>query len=350
MISSEYNEDQIAKFPATRYMGSKRKLLSQIWDIVSRYDVDTVQDLFAGSNVVSYMLKSQGKRVISNDYMYFSASTAKALIENRHTLLSGDQVESLICKKFPNDGFVESVFDGLYFSAEDNKFIDSVRAGIELELDDDYQKSIAMSALVRACMKKRPRGIFTYTGMRYDDGRRDLKLTLKEHFVEAVSSINAAVFDGGSACVSMREDAMNVPPVRDSLVYIDPPYYSKRSDNDYIRRYHFVEGLARGWEGVEIQEHTKTKKFKTYHTPFSSRDGAKSAFDQLFHNHRDSVLVVSYSSNSLPTAEEMVDLMRSYKSNVDVVPIRYRYSFGNQGFRVSDNRNSALEYLFIGSD
>ena len=40
------------------------------------------------------------------------------------------------------------------------------------------------------------------------------------------------------------------------LVYIDPPYFSALSDNEYVRRYHFVEGLARNWKmliGSQIQ-------------------------------------------------------------------------------------------------
>ena len=45
------------------------------------------------------------------------------------------------------------------------------------------------------------------------------------------------------------------------MVYMDPPYYSLHSDNEYVRRYHFVEGIACGWQGVEMQWNTKTKKF-----------------------------------------------------------------------------------------
>lgn len=39
--------------------------------------------------------------------------------------------------------------------------------------------------------------------------------------------------------------------------------------------------------------------------------------------------------------------MSKYKRRVEVVPIDYRYSFGNQGHRVNDN-NSVQEYLFVG--
>ena len=63
---------------------------------------------------------------------------------------------------------------------------------------------------------------------------------------------------------------------------------------------------------------------------------------------RDSVLVVSYSSNSLPTLDEIVALMAKYKQHVEVISIDYRYSVGNQGNKVNDNKNEVQEYLFVG--
>ncbi len=140
---------------------------------------------------------------------------------------------------------------------------------------------------------------------------------------------------------------MSIPGDGSDLVYIDPPYYSPHSDNEYVRRYHFVEGLARNWKGVEFQEHTKTKKFKSYPTPFSSRDGAKTAFDNLFRMYKDSILIVSYSSNSQPTKEEIIEIMERYKAHVDVIPIDCTYFFGNQK-EAKSHRNAVQEYLFVG--
>jgi DNA adenine methylase len=205
-----------------------------------------------------------------------------------------------------------------------------------------------MTALMRACLKKRPRGIFTYIGQRYDDGRKDLRMSLHEQFLEAVENINAAIFDNGLKNQAHHGDAMNFHSKEQGLVYIDPPYYSPFSDNEYVRRYHFLEGLARDWQGVEIQEHTITKKFKSYPTPFTSRKGAADAFDLLFRRFKDSILIVSYSSNSQPTLDEMVAIIAKHKSKVEVVPVDYKYSFGNQGHKVGNNNNSVKEYLFVG--
>lgn len=337
---------QLSAYPPTRFMGSKSKLLEQIWSIVSQFRFDTAIDLFAGSGIVGYMLKTQGKAVISNDYMAMSATFAKAMIENSSVTLPMSEARALLLTQRESDHFVATTFKDLYYSDEDNALIDTLRTNIAA-IRDQYKKAIAMTALIRACTKKRPRGIFTYTGERYNDGRKDLKKSLDQHFLDAVHAVNNAVFDNGKVCRATNGDAMELRVEKADLVYIDPPYYSPLSDNEYVRRYHFVEGLARDWKGVEIQQHTQTKKFKSYPTPFSTRKGAADAFDLLFKKFANSILIVSYSSNSLPTQDEMLAIMAKYKSHVEVFPVDYTYSFGNQR-DATTNRNAVQEYLFVG--
>lgn len=341
-------DDQVSLYPTTRFMGSKQKLLKEIWGVTSNFNFDSVLDLFSGSGIVSYMFKAQGKQVYSNDYMSMSALFTKAMVENNSVTLSKEEASSLLIKPGDYDRFVSTKFKGLYFTDEENDLIDVLRSNI-WSMRDPYKRAIALSALIRSCIKKRPRGIFTYTGYRYDDGRKDLQKSLSDHFLDEVEAINQSVFDNGSENTSRCGDAMNVNVKNVDLVYIDPPYYSQRSDNEYVRRYHFVEGIARNWQGVEIQENTKTKKFKSYPTPFSTRLGAADAFDHLFKKYKDSILIVSYSSNSLPTKSEMISLLSKYKRRVEVVPIDYTYFFGNQK-NVKTNRNRVQEYLFIAFD
>jgi DNA adenine methylase len=339
--------EQTKNYPSTRFMGSKNKLLTEIWDIASHFEFESAIDLFSGSGIVGYMFKSQGKAVISNDHMAMSSTFARAMIENNEITLSKDEALKLLePSKKAIDHFVENTFQGLYFTDDDNRLIDIIRANIKT-LRNPYKRAIAMSALLRACLKKRPRGIFTYIGHRYDDGRKDLLMTFHAQFLEAVDMVNAAVFNNGKQNKARNGDAMTMRNRKPGLVYIDPPYFSPLSDNEYVRRYHFVEGLARDWQGVEIQEHTITKKFKSYPTPFSSRKGAAKAFDVLFKRFRESILMVSYSSNSLPTLDEMVAIMSKYK-RVEVVPVDYKYSFGNQAHKVGDNNNDVKEYIFVG--
>ena len=338
--------EQVSAYPPTRFMGSKSKLLSEIWSVASQFKANSVVDLFSGSGIVGYMFKAQGKAVVSNDYMAMSATFTKAMVENSSVTLPLEEARELLVSHRESDHFVASTFKDLYYTDEENDLIDTLRTNIAA-IKDQYKHAIAMTALIRACIKKRPRGIFTYTGQRYNDGRKDLQKTLSQQFLEAVEAVNKAVFDNGQINRSNQGDAIDLRVEQADLVYIDPPYYSPLSDNEYVRRYHLVEGLARYWKGVEIQQHTQTKKFKSYPTPFATRKGAADAFAHLFKRFANSILIVSYSSNSLPTQDEMVTIMAKYKEHVEVIPVNYKYSFGNQG-EAKTHRNSVQEYLFVG--
>lgn len=338
--------DQFKLFPGTRYMGSKNKIIDQIWDHLKEYDFDTFLDAFAGSNVVGYFMKCQGKRVITNDFMANSYTISKAIIENSSTQLKEDDLNFLIENKNKNK-FISKTFRGLYFSDSDNKFLDQVRANIPL-IDNKYKKAIALSALVRACLKKRPRGVFTFTGDRYDDGRRDIVRSLENHFVQNVQLFNQAVFSNGEKSKSCNLEIDKLK-ANAELVYLDPPYYNPTSDNDYVRRYHFVEGLVLNWEGLEIQEHTKTKKFKSYNSPFAKRSTAYESFQSLIERYNEAIIVISYSSNSIPTKDEIIAILKKYKKKVKAFEIDHLYSFGNQNHKSGNTANRVKEYLFIGT-
>jgi DNA adenine methylase len=327
-------------------MGSKNKIIGEIWQFLREYEFESFYDAFAGSNIVGYFMKCQGKRVISNDFMAMSYHNANAIIENSEINLEPSDIKLLINRENDND-FISTTFRDLYFSNSDNNFLDQVRANIDL-LDNKYKKSIALAALSRACMKKRPRGIFTFIGHRYDDGRKDIKTSLKEHFIISTSLINKAVFNNGQQNKSFNYETQNLD-LQSDLVYLDPPYFSIKSDNDYVRRYHFVEGLVKNWDGIKIQEHTKTKKFKSYRTPFSNKIEAYSEFEKLFEKYKKSIIAVSYSSNSLPTKEELLEILKGFKTTVIAHEINHIYSFGTQSHKIGNKNNRVKEYLIIGS-
>lgn len=335
-------EEQVKCYPLTRYMGSKRKLLDYIWNVSKDLEFDSVIDLFSGSGVVSYLYKSHGKRVVSCDFMYMNMIAAKAMVENNSVRLDKDKASSLIVDN-GSDGFVEKNYNNIFYTIQDSKEIDIIRNNID-SLDNEYEIAIAREALIRACTKKRPRGIFTYTGIRYDDGRNDLKMTINEQFIKAVEEINEAIFSNGKNNRAVCSDSLSLR-ANGELIYIDPPYFNPNGDNDYVRRYHFLEGIARNWQGVNIDYTTKTHKFPSYKSQFSTKSGTYLAFDRIFKKYRRKKVVVSYSSNSLPTMDEMIEMMKKYYLYVDSIPIDYRYNFANQKI---NKKNNVQEYLFVG--
>lgn len=343
----DHHNELLENFPGTRYMGSKYKLLPFLWDSIKDLKFNTALDAFSGSGCVSYMLKKKGIEVYSNDFMTFSSKITQSLIENSTIKLNENDVDFLLKQNPKSGNFISTTFEDIYFSNDDNNFLDNLMSNIDL-IENSSKKAIALASISRACLKKRPRGIFTYVGQRYDDGRRDLQLSLKDHFIENIESFNNAVFNNGKKNKSYNSDIFELD-VKADLVYFDPPYLTSKSDNDYTRRYHFIEGLVKNWEGLNIQYETKTKKFKKYPSPFDSKSTVNDALDKLFSKHKNSILVVSYSSNSIPEKEEMIELLKKYKHNVVIKEINYQYSIGNQNNKIGDNANKVKEYLFIAS-
>ncbi len=339
---------QLALFPSSRYMGSKHAILPFIYDVVKDLEFSTALDACSGSGAVSYLLKSMDKSVTSNDFLRFCYHTAQACVSNNLERVSKEELEHLLSPHPSPYDFITRTFQGLYFTDFENHFLDNLVSHI-FEMASPYKQSIAFAAIIRACLRRRPRGIFTYTGVRYDDGRLDLQLSLEQHFRNAIALFNAAVFDNDQPNTALNYDIFSIPQdLRFDLVYIDPPYVSPHSDNDYTRRYHFVEGLARYWHGLELLEQTTTKKFRRLPSPFDAKKTIYGAFHKLFERFSNSIIVVSYSSNGIPSKDELFNILSDYKREVAVYECDHRYSFGTHNHKVKNNQNEVKEFLFVG--
>lgn len=327
-------------------MGSKQALLPFILEHLSKFRMDRALDAFSGSGCVSYALKERGVEVHANDFLQFACHIARATVQNNSIQLSDDDVSVLLEPNRLAGRFIQETFGKLYFDEQDNGFLDNLWANVQ-KLQSPIKRSLALTAACRAAMKKRPRGIFTFTGRKGWDGRLDLRLTMKEQFLDAVGKFNRAVFSNGKRNRAFCRDVFDVDPRGYDCVYIDTPYISPYSDCDYTRRYHFVEGFCSYWKNAEIAPHTVTKKIRSYPTDFGIKSKALESFSRLFHHFRNSLLAVSYSSNGIPSREQMLELLRDVKKSVQVHEIKHRYSHGNHNHKVGDNNNEVREYLFI---
>lgn len=329
-------------YPRLRYMGSKYRVVPHLTRIFSQLEFERPLDAFSGSGVVSYALKEMGKQVVANDFLRFPATVAAALVENPDAVLVDADVALLLSPNADGRDFIQRTFTGLYFPDEDHAFLDA--AWSHLEGLPRYKREIALSALCLAAARKQPRGVFTVTDFRYDDGRKSLRMPLREAFVKAVADYNAAVFDNGQPNRALCTDIFQVQPDEFDLVYLDPPYAPPRDDNDYIKRYHFLEGLSVYWRGQTIMAHTATKKIEKRFTPFGSKRTIRDALRDLFNRFSRSTLVLSYSSNSVPDGDELIALLRAEKRSVEVYTVPHKYSFGTHA---AAQRRTVDEYIFV---
>jgi DNA adenine methylase/adenine-specific DNA-methyltransferase len=336
--------DTAAIYPRIRYMGSKYKLLPHLADVFTEVGGKTALDAFSGSGVVSYLMKRQGFNVTSNDMLQFPGVIAAATVANQTVTLNDEEVETIIGPAADGRDFISKTFCDVYFDDADRAFLDSAWSHID-DLSGE-KKSIAVSALVLSAARKQPRGVFTISGdlSRYNDGRRDLQLSMRDHFVEHVAEYNAAVFRGPQARVT-RQEASVIKPGPYDLVYLDPPYAPPTDDNCYVKRFHFLEGLSRYWKGDTLMLNTNSKKLPKPITGYSSRRTIIEAFRNTFERFRESgAIVLSYGSNAVPEMQVIISLLREVKKDVEVRLIPHRYHYGTHQ---SATRRAVQEYIFI---
>lgn len=328
-------------------MGSKQSLLPFIFKHLDKLEYETVLDAFSGSCCVAYEFKRKGKSVATNDFLHFAFVISKAVIENNEIRIDDATFSKLLTPRSDAPTFVRDTYSDLFFTDEECSFLDSLWANIQ-EIKDQYKRYLAIAAACRACQKKRPRGIFTFTGRKSWDDRKDLKLSFQEQFANAIRLFNDAIFNNGRKHKANWSDIMSYSDNHFDLVYLDPPYWSPLSDNDYVRRYHFIEGYSRYWNNLTIDMNTKTRKFKSYDSVFSKRQSATKALKELFDRYSNSIIALSYSSNGYPTKKELLSMLGKAKRHVKVFEIDYHYNFANQGETKGKIKNNVQEYLFIG--
>jgi len=340
------------KFPSTRYQGSKGKLVDWIWEQISDLDFTTCLDAFGGTGSVAYKLKQAGKRVVYNDLLGFNYYTGLALIENSETHLSPEEVEWILQRhpELTYPRFVQDTFHDIYFTDEENAWIDQTITNIR-QLTDPYKFALAFYALCQACIIKRPYNLFHRKNlyMRLADVDRSFgnKTTwdtpFDAWFWTFIEEACQAVFDNGQQNHALNLDAVDVPGEYD-LVYVDTPYVSRHGVGvDYRDFYHFLEGLTMYDEWAKhIDYKSKHRRLRRQENEWTDKNTISDAFDRLFRRYSESIIVVSYRSDGIPSEPELLSRLERYKHNVRVE------HYGQYKYVLSTNSKSK-EILLIGT-
>ena len=175
--------------------------------------------------------------------------------------------------------------------------------------------------MFQSCLAKRPYNLFHRANlyMRTAEVERGFgnKATwdrpFETHFLAALTAANRAVFRSGRHHQARCGDFLDVTGHFD-LVYVDPPYLNARGVGvDYLDFYHFLEGLTEYSEWP--RRYTTNYKHRPYErrpNPWTARSQILSAFDAVLDRHRQSILVISYRNNGIPTIEELTELLRRH--------------------------------------
>ncbi|MCU0499182.1 MAG: DNA adenine methylase [Anaerolineae bacterium] len=340
------------EFPSTRYQGSKRKLLKWIWENLQTHSFQTVLDVFGGTGSVSYLFKQRGKQVIYNDHLRFNQQIGKALIENSRIRLSPQQIDQLMLfhPHFRYPDYIQQTFQGIYFTDEENRWLDRVIYNITQLLSDPYQQALAYFALFQACIIKRPYNLFHRANLYMREAQVERSFGNKttwdtpfeHHFRAMLAEANQAIFDNGQNNQALCLDALLTPTGSD-LVYLDPPYLNQKGVGvNYRDFYHFLEGIMNYdyWSDL-IDLRSKHRRLRPISSPWQHPDQILSAFEQVIAHHQHSLMVISYRNDGIPTQAQLIDLLSAYKREVKVIAFAQQYALSKQ---------PSSELLLIGHD
>ena len=352
------------KFPVTRYQGSKRKIVSWIYENIKDLQFQSALDGFGGSSTVSYLFKKMGKDVTYNDKLKFNHLIGKALIENQTVKFLDDDLATL---KQPQaqvvySKLIQEHFQSIYYKKNENEWLDLITSNI-VQMNHyatpvlDYKKAIAYYALFQSCLIKRPYNLFHRKNLnlrtakveRNFGNKKTWDRSFNTYLTKFIDEANSLVFDSNTNCISLNESIFDLDETAFDLVYLDPPYLRKdaRSESsNYLSYYHFLEGLSIYNEWEAKIDHTKA------HLPLNRSEipndftsaNAIEKFEEMLYKFRSSKIVLSYKKGGVPSIDYLIKTMKKIKGNVRTASIQYSYALNKQNGDAKYNR----EVLIIG--
>lgn len=358
-------EFDLETFPTTRYQGSKRKILDWLYEKLIKIEFETALDIFGGTGSVSYLFKKMNKNVSYNDKYKFNYLLGKAIIENDEVKLNERDIDYLLNKNSYNRYYsvIKDNFSSIYYLDEENIWLDNLVSNIiqfenyDASEEAEYKKALAYYAIFQSCLMKRPFNLFHRKNLylRTNDVERTFgnKTTWEKPFENLfkrfVEEANDLVTKSEKDCRALNQSAFNINDTNYDLVYLDPPYITPNKTNetsDYLRCYHFLEGLCnyKKWESL-IDHDTKNLRFKnTLESNDFKNSTAVKLLTDLIEKFQNSIIVLSYKKGGIPSIEYLVNTLKKYKADVQVFSQHYVYALNNQNGDASKNR----EVLVIG--
>ena len=327
-------------YPTINYIGNKEKIVEWISSLLPS-DAKSFFDVFAGGCSVAYMAKEMGLQVYANDIMKINYHIAEALIENSVETLDEKDVE-LIFHGEPFKGFMTRNYTNQFYFEDECMQLDLYRTNIE-KLSTKYKKSLALTLMRRAMIRKMPYSRFTikwekvkqlrdeeYSYLHYKRRRHYHNQSFRFHFEDNLKEYNDSIFDNGQKNTAYNLDVYDaLEKIKADIIYMDPPYTGTM--NDYFGFY----GLLDSYITSTIAE--------PFSNNFINKNTIIHQFDNLFSRLTNyKYWMLSYNSRSKPSKDELLQLLKKYSNNVIVHEMPYAYRVTGK-----EKKKKDIEYVFI---
>jgi adenine-specific DNA-methyltransferase len=224
-----------------KYLGSKRRLVPVLGELLTRAGAATALDLFTGTTRVAQEWKRRGADVTAVDSARYSAVLAECYIATdaaQVDVAALSQVISQLQALPGTDGYVTETFSraARYFQEPNARRIDAIRDAIESDWAGHPWRPLLLTALLLAADR-----VDSTTGLQM--------AYLKEWAPRSYQPLELRVPDlVAGAGTAWHGDAVTLidrlPEV--DVAYLDPPYNQHR----YLGNYHVWETLV-AWDAPE---------------------------------------------------------------------------------------------------
>ncbi len=333
-----------------KYLGSKRRLVPALGDLLTRSGAHTAVDLFTGTTRVAQEWKRRHTEVWAVDRARYAEVLAGCYIAIDAAQVDGAALGEALSHldNLPGvDGYVTATFseDARFFQPHNARRIDAIRDEIARIFAGDPLEAVLLTALIEAADRVDSTTGVQMAYLKQWAPRSYGRLTLRAPIL--LAGPGHAV--GGDATVVVGE----LPEV--DLAYLDPPYNQHR----YFTNYHVWETLV-AWDapahyGVACKR--LDSREPSTKSVFNDRRRAPDALARLVADVRAAIVVISGSNEGFVGIDDLVD-MAAVRGHVEVLAFDSRRYIGAQiGIhnpqgekvgRVSHTRN--VEYLICAGE
>lgn len=330
-----------------KYIGSKRRLVPVLGELLTRTGATTAVDLFTGTTRVAQEWKHRGAHVTAVDSARYAAVLADCFIATD----AGEVDENALREVFSGlndlpgtDGYVTETFSrrARYFQEANARRIDAVRDAIERDWAGHPWRPVLLTGLLLAADR-----VDSTTGVQM----AYLKKWAPRSYQPLELKVPELLAGGGA---SVHGDATAV--VRDlpavDIAYLDPPYNQHR----YAGNYHVWETIV-AWDNPEhygVACKRVALRGVEGASVFNRRREAPVAMAELVASVKAEVVVISGSDEGWISVAELAD-MASVFGTVQVLAFESKRYVGAQigiydlkGKRVGrPGRARNTEYLVV---
>ena len=303
-----------------RYLGNKTRMINNIDAFISELGIkgETFCDLFAGSSSVADHFKDRYK-ILANDLLTSSYVFAKAKLSNGNipsfntfkAKYGTDPFTYFTNKEYDcsDDHFIWKNYSPKggrqFFTEEIANKIDGIRIEIQ-ELKESLVITENEYYFLLASLLESVMGLSNTTGT-YEAFLKQWDKRAFKKFELLPLEMNCCELYSTENVVYNMDSNVLIKQLVGDILYLDTPY----TITDYNSAYHLLETIVK-YDMPEIRGVTGRRVKKAEKSKYSIQNKVAEAYDDLIKNANFEHIIISYSTQSLLSVEELVDIIKTY--------------------------------------